>query len=218
MFLPLRDENASGKFPAVNVLLILTNLAAFIYQLTLTPRLEKAFVMANAVVPDRIPAWLAGHGTLEGAFLPLVTSMFLHGGFAHILGNMLFLWIFGDNVEAFFGHLGYLLFYFVCGIGAGLMHIAFNYHSHLPAIGASGAISGVMGAYIVLEPRNRILTLIFIFVVRVPAVVVLGVWFAMQFLSGLSSLGSTMNGGVAVWAHVGGFLIGVVVALAVRDK
>jgi len=218
MFLPLRDENASGKFPAVNVLLILTNLAAFIYQLTLTPRLEKAFVMANAVVPDRIPAWLAGHGTLEGAFLPLVTSMFLHGGFAHILGNMLFLWIFGDNVEAFFGHLGYLLFYFVCGIGAGLMHIAFNFHSHLPAIGASGAISGVMGAYIVLEPRNRILTLIFIFVVRVPAVVVLGVWFAMQFLSGLSSLGSTMNGGVAVWAHVGGFLIGVVVALAVRDK
>ena len=218
MFLPLRDENASGKFPAVNVLLILTNLAGFIYQLTLTPRLEKAFVMANAVVPDRIPAWLAGHGTLEWAFLPLVTSMFLHGGFAHILGNMLFLWIFGDNVEAFFGHLGYLLFYFVCGIGAGLMHIAFNLHSHLPAIGASGAISGVMGAYIVLEPRNRILTLIFIFLVRVPAVVVLGVWFAMQFLSGVSSLGTTMNGGVAVWAHIGGFLIGVVVALAVRDK
>jgi len=216
MFLPLRDENTSGKFPAVNVLLILTNLAAFIYQLTLTPRLEKAFVMANAVVPDRIPTWLAGHGTLEGAFLPLVTSMFLHGGFAHILGNMLFLWIFGDNVEAYFGHLGYALFYFVCGIGAGLVHIAFNLHSHLPAIGASGAISGVMGAYIVLEPHNRILTLIFIFVVRVPAVVVLGMWFALQFLSGLSSLGTTMNGGVAVWAHIGGFLIGVVVALAVR--
>jgi len=218
MFLPLRDENTSGKFPAVNVLLILTNLAAFIYQLTLTPRLEKAFVMANAVVPDRIPTWLAGHGTLEGAFLPLVTSMFLHGGFAHILGNMLFLWIFGDNVEAYFGHLGYALFYFVCGIGAGLVHIAFNIHSHLPAIGASGAISGVMGAYIVLEPHNRILTLIFIFVVRVPAVVVLGVWFAVQFLSGLSSLGTTMNGGVAVWAHIGGFLIGVVVALAVRSR
>jgi len=216
MFLPLRDENTSGKFPAVNVLLILTNLAAFIYQLTLTPRLEKAFVMANAVVPDRIPTWLAGHGTLEGAFLPLVTSMFLHGGFAHILGNTLFLWIFGDNVEAYFGHLGYALFYFVCGIGAGLVHIAFNLHSHLPAIGASGAISGVMGAYTVLEPHNRILTLIFIFVVRVPAVVVLGMWFALQFLSGLSSLGTTMNGGVAVWAHIGGFLIGVVVALAVR--
>src|SRR5262249_33864919 len=117
---------------------------------------------------------------------------------------------------ASFGHLGYLLFYFVCGIGAGLVHIAFNFHSHLPAIGASGAISGVMGAYIVLEPHNRILTLLFIFVVRVPAVVFLGLWFAMQFLSGVSTLGATVNGGVAVWAHIGGFLIGVIVALATK--
>jgi len=216
MFLPLRDENTSGKFPSVNVLLILTNVAVFFYQLTLTPRVEKAFVLANAMIPDRIPIWLAGHGTFEGAFLPLITSMFLHGGIAHILGNMLFLWIFGDNVEAAFGHVGYLLFYFVCGVGAGLTHVAFNLHSQLPAVGASGAISGVMGAYIVLEPRNRILTLIFIFLVRVPAVVVLGVWFLGQFLAGLGSLGTQVNGGVAVWAHIGGFLIGVVVALGVK--
>src|SRR6516165_2058595 len=218
MFLPLRDENTSGKLPAVNICLILANLAVFIYQLTLTPHIEKAFLMANAMIPERIPGWLAGHGTFEGAFLPLVTSMFLHGGFAHILGNMLFLWIFGDNVEAYFGHLGYLLFYFVCGIGAGLVHVVFNFHSHLPAIGASGAISGIMGAYIVLEPRNRILTLIFIFLVRVPAVIVLSLWFAMQFLMGLSTLGSAANvtGGVAVWAHIGGFLIGLVIALAVK--
>jgi len=216
MFLPLRDENTSGKFPSVNVLLILTNVAVFFYQLTLTPRVEKAFVLANAMIPDRIPIWLAGHGTFEGAFLPLITSMFLHGGIAHILGNMLFLWIFGDNVEAAFGHIGYLLFYFVCGVGAGLTHVAFNLHSQLPAVGASGAISGVMGAYIVLEPRNRILTLIFIFLVRVPAVVVLGVWFLGQFLAGLGSLGTQVNGGVAVWAHIGGFLIGVVVALGVK--
>jgi membrane associated rhomboid family serine protease len=218
MFLPLRDENHSGKFPAVNILLILANVAVFIYQLTLPPRIEKAFVLANAMVPDRIPSLLAGHGTFEGAFLPLITSMFLHGGFAHILGNMLFLYIFGDNVEADFGHLGYLLFYFICGIGAGLVHVAFNFSSHLPAIGASGAISGVMGAYIVLEPRNRILTLIFIFLVRVPAVIVLGVWFLGQFLAGLSALGTQVNGGVAVWAHIGGFLIGVVVALAVKRR
>ena len=216
MFLPLRDENTSGKFPAVNLLLIVTNIAVFIYQLTLNPHVEKAFVLTNAMVPARIPSWMAGYGSFEGAFLPLVTSMFLHGGFAHILGNMLFLWIFGDNVEAYFGHIGYLIFYFVCGIGAGLTHVAFNIHSHLPAIGASGAISGVMGAYIILEPRNRILTLIFIFVVRVPAIVVLGLWFAMQFLSGLSTLGTQVNGGVAVWANIGGFLIGVVVALAVK--
>jgi membrane associated rhomboid family serine protease len=216
MFLPLRDENTSGKFPTVNVLLILTNVAVFIYQLTMTPRVEKAFVLANAMIPSRIPTALAGHGSIEGAFLPLVTSMFLHGGFAHILGNMLFLWIFGDNVEAYFGHIGYLLFYFVCGIGAGLTHVAFNLQSHLPAVGASGAISGVMGAYIILEPRNRILTLIFIFLVRVPAVVVLGVWFLGQFLMGLGTVGTQVNGGVAVWAHIGGFIIGVIVALAVK--
>ena len=129
---------------------------------------------------------------------------------------MLFLWIFGDNVEAEFGHLQYLLFYLVCGVGAGLVHIAFNFHSHLPALGASGAISGVMGAYIVLEPRNRILCLLFIFVIRVPAMIVLGGWFAMQFLSGISSLGNAVNGGVAVWAHIGGFLIGVFIAMAAK--
>jgi membrane associated rhomboid family serine protease len=131
---------------------------------------------------------------------------------------MLFLWIFGDNVEATFGHLRYLLFYLVCGVGSGLTHIAFNLHSHIPALGASGAISGVLGAYIVLEPRNRILTLIFIFVVRVPAVMVLGLWFVLQFLSGIGSLGSTANGGVAVWAHIGGFLLGLLITLAVKHR
>ena len=218
MFIPLRDENPSGKFPFVNVCLILANIAVFIYQLTLTPRAFQIFVTANAMVPARIPAVLNGYGSFEAAFLPLVTSMFLHAGIAHILGNMLFLGIFGDNVEAAFGHLRYLLFYFVCGVGAGLMHIAFNFNSHIPALGASGAISGVLGAYIVLEPRNRILTLIFIFLVRVPAVVVLGLWFVLQFLSGIGSLGSTVNGGVAVWAHIGGFLLGLFITLAAKRR
>jgi membrane associated rhomboid family serine protease len=218
MFIPLRDENPSGKFPFVNVCLILVNIAVFIYQLTLTPHSFQIFVTANAMVPARIPAVLNGHGSFEAAFLPLVTSMFLHAGIAHILGNMLFLGIFGDNVEAAFGHLRYLLFYFVCGVGAGLMHIAFNFNSHIPALGASGAISGVLGAYIVLEPRNRILTLIFIFLVRVPAVVVLGLWFVLQFLSGIGSLGSTVNGGVAVWAHIGGFLLGLFITLVAERR
>jgi membrane associated rhomboid family serine protease len=216
MFLPLRDENPSGKFAFVNISLLAANIAVFFYQLTLTPHVFKGFVMANAMVPARVSGWVNGATTFEAAFLPLITSMFLHAGFAHILGNMLFLWIFGDNVEAEFGHLQYLLFYLVCGVGAGLVHIAFNFHSHLPALGASGAISGVMGAYIVLEPRNRILCLLFIFVIRVPAVIVLGGWFAMQFLSGISSLGNAVNGGVAVWAHIGGFLIGVLIAMAAK--
>jgi len=216
MFLPLRDENPSGKFAFVNIGLLVANIAVFVYQLTLTPHVSKAFVLANAMVPARVSGWVNGATTFEVAFLPLITSMFLHAGFAHILGNMLFLWIFGDNVEAEFGHLQYLLFYLLCGVGAGLVHIAFNFHSHLPALGASGAISGVMGAYIVLEPRNRILCLLFIFVIRVPAVIVLGGWFAMQFLSGISSLGNAVNGGVAVWAHIGGFLIGVFIAMAAK--
>ena len=218
MFIPLRDENPSGKFAFVNIGLILANIAVFLYQITLTPHAFKVFVTANAMVPARIPALLSGHGTPEAAFLPLLTSMFLHAGVAHILGNMLFLSIFGDNVEAVFGHLWYLLFYFACGVGAGLMHIAFNLNSQIPALGASGAISGVLGAYIVLEPRNRILTLIFIFLVRVPAVVVLGLWFVLQFLSGIGSLGTTANGGVAVWAHIGGFLLGLLITLAARRR
>jgi membrane associated rhomboid family serine protease len=219
MFIPLRDENPSGKFAFVNISLILTNIAVFLYQLTLTPHAFKIFVTANAMVPARIPALLNGYGSVEATFLPLLTSMFLHAGPAHILGNMLFLWVFGDNVEAAFGHLWYLLFYFVCGVGSGLMHIAFNLNSQIPALGASGAISGVLGAYIVLEPRNRILTWVgFIFVFRVPAVVVLGVWFVLQFLSGIGSLGTTVNGGVAVWAHIGGFLLGLFITLAVRRR
>jgi membrane associated rhomboid family serine protease len=218
MFIPLRDENPSGKFAFVNIGLIVANIVVFLYQLTLTPHAFQVFVTANAMVPARIPAVLNGYGSFEAAFLPLVTSMFLHAGIAHILGNMLFLGIFGDNVEAAFGHLRYLLFYFVCGVGAGLMHIAFNFNSHIPALGASGAISGVLGAYIVLEPRNRILTLIFIFLVRVPAVVVLGLWFVLQFLSGIGSLGTSVNGGVAVWAHIGGFLLGSLITLAARRR
>jgi membrane associated rhomboid family serine protease len=218
MFLPLRDENPSGKFALVNNGLLLTNIAVFVYQLTLTPQLYKGYVMTNAMVPARIAGYFGGHGSFEAAFLPLFTSMFLHAGFAHILGNMLFLWIFGDNVEAAFGHLRYLLFYLVCGIGAGLMHIAFNFHSHIPALGASGAISGVLGAYIVLEPRNRILCRVFIFVIPVPAVVVLGGWFLMQFLSGISSLGASVNGGVAVWAHIGGFLLGMLITMAFKRR
>src|SRR6202140_4116005 len=144
--------------------------------------------MANAVIPGRFPAFIAGNIDFVGAFLPLVTSMFLHSGIAHIAGNMLFLWIFGDNAEDFFGHIPYLFFYLVCGIGSGLLHVLFNFNSSLPALGASGAISGVMGAYLILYPSSRILTLVFIFLVPIPAFFILVYWFFLQFIAGVPSI------------------------------
>jgi membrane associated rhomboid family serine protease len=222
VFIPLKDETPSRTFPAVNILLILSNVAVFIYQLTLPPHAYKAFVLTDATVPARFPAFLAGHLSFEAAFLPLVTSMFLHSGLLHIAGNMLFLWIFGDNIEDFFGHLPYLLFYLFCGVGSGLLHVAFNWGSTVPAIGASGAISGVMGAYLVLFPRERILTLVFIFLVPIPAVFILVYWFLIQFAEALTSAGTPammQGGGVAVWAHVGGFLLGMLITgLAGKDR
>jgi len=167
--------------------------------------------MANAAIPARFPAFLAGNIDFVGAFLPLLTSMFLHSGFAHIAGNMLFLWIFGDNVEDRLGHFGYLIFYLLCGAGANLAHLLFNFTSPLPAVGASGAIAGVMGAYFILYPRARVLTWWVFFVFWLPAWLVLGYWFLGEFLSGAASLFSSATGagGVAFWAHVGGFVTGV---------
>jgi membrane associated rhomboid family serine protease len=218
MFIPLKDLNPHRRYPIANSVLILANIAVFAYQLTLSPHAFKAFVLANATIPARFSAALAGHGLVGAAFVPLVTSMFLHAGLLHLLGNMLFLWVFGDNVEDFYGPPVYFSFYFVCGIGAGLLHVLFNYHSMLPSIGASGAISGVMGAYLVLYPRARILTLVFIFLIPVPAVVILVVWFLLQFASGVSSLTMAATGGVAWWAHIGGFLIGMLITSIARRR
>jgi len=214
--IPLKDDNPTRTFPIINYLLIAANVLVFFYQATLPPHAAKAFLMVNATVPTRIPAYLAGHLGFQLAFYPLFTSMFLHGGLLHLLGNMLFLYVFGDNVEDAFGHFGYLIFYVVCGIGSGLTHVLFNLHSTLPAIGASGAISGVMGAYAVLYPRAKVLMLFFIFLIPIPAVLVLGYWFVLQFLSGIGEFGASATGGVAWWAHIGGFLIGFVVALIVK--
>jgi len=211
MFIPLKDLNPRRTSPVVNTLLILANVIVFLYQLTLTPHQSEAFALTNATIPNHIRLALNGHGNLEAAFIPIFTSMFLHSGFMHIAGNMLFLWIFGDNVEDYFGHLPYLLFYLVCGIGSGLTHIIFNYHSSLPALGASGAISGVMGAYIILFPRARVLTLVFIFFIPIPAFIILGYWFLLQFLAGVSTVGAAATGGVAWWAHIGGFLLGMLI-------
>ena len=218
MLIPLKDNNPSRSYPVVNITLLFANVVVFLYQLALPPYDQKLFILSNATIPARIPAFLDGHMGFEAAFLPLITSMFLHSGFLHLAGNMLFLWIFGDNVEDVFGHLPYLFFYLTCGLGAGLLHVLFNLGSTIPALGASGAISGVMGAYMVLFPRERILTLVFIFVVPIPAVFILGYWFLLQFLAGIDALGSSAKGGVAVWAHVGGFLLGVLLTQVLRRR
>jgi membrane associated rhomboid family serine protease len=216
--IPLKDINPTRTTPFVNIALILANVLVFFYQLGLPARAERAFVMANATIPAHVVQFLAGHAGFQAAFEPLFTSMFLHGGLMHLAGNMLFLWIFGHNVEDYFGHVGYLFFYIVCGIGSGLMHVLFNLNSPLPAIGASGAISGVMGAYILLFPRNRILTFFFIFLIPVPAFLILGYWFVLQFLEGVGTVGGRASGGVAWWAHIGGFLLGLAITAAVRRE
>ena len=218
MLIPLKDNNPSRSYPVVNITLLFANVVVYLYQLALPPHDQQLFILSNATIPARIPAFLGGHVGFEAAFLPLITSMFLHSGFLHLAGNMLFLWIFGDNVEDSFGHLPYLFFYVLCGLGAGLLHVLFNLGSTIPALGASGAISGVMGAYMVLYPRERILTLVFIFVVPIPAVFILGYWFLLQFLAGIDALGTSAKGGVAVWAHVGGFLLGVLLTQVVRRR
>ena len=155
------------------------------------------------------------------SWLSVLTSMFLHGGWMHVIGNMLYLWIFGDNVEDRLGHARFLLFYLASGCAAALLQVVFNPSSQVPMLGASGAIAGVMGAYFVLYPESRVLTAVFVFVffdlVEIPAIFFLGIWFVMQLLSGVGSLGiSSTGGGTAFWAHVGGFVVGAVVGLVLR--
>jgi len=210
--LPIKDDNPTRTLPIVNYALIAVNVLVFFYQATLPPHAFKAFLMANATIPSKIPEFLAGYLGFKMAFYPMFTSMFLHGGLMHLLGNMLFLYVFGDNVEDYFGHALYLLFYLFCGVGSSFVHVLFNWHSSLPAIGASGAISGVMGAYAVLYPRARVLMWFLIFLLPLPAWLVLGYWFVLQFLAGVGGLGAASTGGVAFWAHIGGFLIGVAIA------
>ena len=218
--IPLKDLTPRRSFPVVTLLLILANVAVFIYQIALPPHAAQAFVNTYAVVPAKIQLALAGHRfSLTQALLPLFTCMFLHGGWLHIIGNMWFLWIFGANVEDHMGPFAYLLFYLLCGVGSSIAQTAFSWGSHIPALGASGAISGVLGAYIVFFPTSQIYTLVTLFIIwfraRIPAIVFIGLWFLIQALSAFGSLGGAGHveqGGVAWWAHVGGFVLGLLFA------
>jgi membrane associated rhomboid family serine protease len=210
--IPLRDENPRRTFPIVNYLLIAGNVLGFLWELSLGQRLDEQ-IMSVAFIPARF--WLPGYWTAD--LLTIVVSMFLHGSLMHIGSNMLYLWIFGDNVEDRLGHGKYLVFYFLCGFGATFAHAIFSPASRLPAIGASGAIAGVLGAYLLLWPHARVLTLIpiifFITVRELPAVLILGLWFVLQFFSGIGSLGipdAQDVGGVAYFAHIGGFVSGMI--------
>ena len=219
--IPLKDLTPRRSFPVITLVLILVNVVVWLHQVSLPPAAGEAFVRMYGLVPYKVSQALTGHHyTTKQALLPLFTCMFLHGGWLHIIGNMWFLWVFGGNVEDRLGSFPYLFLYLVAGIGSGISQTLFSWGSHVPSIGASGAISGVLGAYIVFFPRSRILTLVPLLIIwfmwRIPAAVFIGLWFIMQFLSGVVSLGSQSMGGVAWWAHVGGFVIGAVTALMVR--
>ena len=207
--IPIRDHNPSGRTPFVVYTLMAANILVFLSYVGAMddPRLINRIFFDYAVIPARITD---GYG-----FHTLVTSMFLHGGLMHLAGNMLFLWIFGDNLEDEMGHLPFLIFYLVCGIGAGLMHVLAVPTSAVPTIGASGAVAGVMGGYLLLFPKARVDILLFLVVyIRVfsiPAFVMLGVWLGMQFLGGIGS--DPDQGGVAYWAHTGGFIVGLVLSV-----
>ncbi len=203
--IPLKDDNPRTAFPLVNTLLIIANVLVFIHQVSLPTPAGQAFIDTYGAIPQII---------MQGEKMEaLLSSMFLHGGFFHLFGNMLYLFIFGDNVENLLGSLRYLFFYLLCGVGAALAHILTQPDSLIPMVGASGAISGVLGAYAVSFPRARVLVLlpiIFIATFRVPAFLVLGQWFVLQLFAGVSTIGVAEGGGVAWFAHVGGFVIGII--------
>lgn len=218
---PLRDDNPTQITPYVTYGLILLNILVFFYEVSLSPPALEAFFREWAVVPAELSASFQGQATAATGpeWLTLITSQFLHGGFLHLGGNMLYLWIFGNNVEERLGRVKYLIFYLLCGILASLAQWYFAQDSNIPSLGASGAIAGVMGAYILKFPQARVLTLIplgiLLYPIRIPALFFLGIWFAQQALYGLVSLNAPTNigmesGGIAYWAHAGGFVVGAV--------
>jgi len=217
--LPLKDDQPRYSTPYVNYFLIALNIFIYLLQFLqwrADPHASELFARQFGEVPAHLTAFLAGSHryTLPQVIIPLFTSMFLHAGWEHVLGNMWFLYIFGDNVEDYLGHFKYLGFYLLAGLLAMATQVAIYPNSTIPTVGASGAIAGVLGAYFLLYPRARVLTWFFVFVLYLPAWIVLGEWFVLQFLAGAQMLSMAHVGkevgGVAVWAHVGGFIAGMV--------
>jgi membrane associated rhomboid family serine protease len=216
---PIKDDQPRYSTPYVNGFLIGINILIYLFQwlqMSTDPRGAEIFARQFGEVPAHLAAFLAGSPrySLPQVVVPFFTSMFLHASWVHVLGNMWFLFIFGDNVEDYLGHFKYLIFYLLSGLCAMATQVAIYPHSNIPTVGASGAIAGVLGAYFLLYPRARVLTWFFVFVLYLPAWIVLGEWFVLQFFAGAASLSMAQAGrdvgGVAVWAHVGGFLAGLV--------
>lgn len=214
--IPLRDENPTGRVPFVNYALITINVLVFFWQVSLDSAGEAA-IYSLALIPQDLTSGL-DMGDLRSIF----TSMFMHGSWLHLLGNMLYLWIFGDNVEDVLGHFRYLLFYLVGGVAASLTHAFLYPTSTIPTVGASGAIAATLGAYLLLFPNRRVVTIIpfgfFLQVARIPALIVLGFWFLLQLLEGTLALGAAQLGGVAFWAHIGGFVFGMLFGPLLRSR
>ena len=208
--IPLRDVIPSRSFPFFTIAFIVLNSLAFLFEQSLSERALDQFIRTYGVVPARLDA------------LAVLTSMFLHGGWLHFLGNMLYLWIFGDNVEDRLGHGRFVVFYLLCGAAAVAAHVFMNPNSTIPTIGASGAIAGVLGAYFVLYPNSRVLALVPLIIIweiiEVPAILFLGLWFLMQFFYGVGSMAKAgvESGGVAFWAHIPGFVVGMAGVLVLR--
>jgi membrane associated rhomboid family serine protease len=225
--IPLRDDTPRFSAPYVTYFIIVLNVLVFLFELSVggeSRRALNSLIYQFGVVPLHfehvVARWPAS--SVLGLFLPILTSMFMHGSWLHIIGNMWVLWIFGDNIEDYLGHFTYLLFYLVSGVAAAVAHVLLNAGSNIPSVGASGAIAGVMGAYFVLYPRARVLTWFPpIFFFHLPAWLVLGYWFLVQFLSGAAtSIAETSqtSGGIAFWAHVGGFIAGIVLIKVLPER
>ena len=212
--IPISDENPTRRVPYINYALIALNVLVFIWQISLGPSGQTALYQM-ALIPYNLTS-----GLDLGDARAMLTSMFMHAGLAHLAGNMLYLWIFGDNVEDVLGHFRYLLFYLAGGVAASLTHVVLYPNSSIPTVGASGAIAATLGAYLLLFPQRKVLTFVplgyFMQLARLPAAVVLGMWFVLQFFQGVLVLGMTELGGVAFWAHIGGFVFGVLVGWVAR--
>ena len=221
--IPIRDDAPRSTFPYVNYFLIALNTVVFLFEYSLGRHLQM-FLNEFAFIPARVNAWLAGQLPIDAVIVPVFTSMFLHASWLHLIFNMWALAIFGDNIEDRLGHFRYLIFYLLSGVGATITHYFFNFDSPIPSLGASGAIAGVMGAYLISFPSARVLTWVFgIFIFWIPAWLWLSFWFIVQFLSGAASAiaySAQTSSGVAVWAHVGGFICGMVLIklLPARQK
>jgi membrane associated rhomboid family serine protease len=210
--IPLRDSARSRTFPVVNLTIIILNLVIYFKEVTVEPyRLNQIFYTYGLIPADVLNTIFTG-APLTPVLINFITATFIHGGWVHVIGNMLFLWVFGDNVEDRLGHFKYLLFYLLAGIAGGVVHVITNPASTIPVVGASGAVAGVLGAYIIAFPRSRILALVPIIIIftlmEIPAVIFIALWFFIQLFNGVASLGGAANP-VAWWAHVGGFLMGM---------